>query len=266
MNKENNNDSFLSFDLKEAFHNNSKDLDLVVFPESSYPIVYKNYYLNKKDMLMREILKNNFHTLMAVYKKEQDYYYNTSMLVHKSKIPEFYYKRQLFPLGEYNISLLNNIIGRKESFVLKSKVKDNIFKINKHKFLTLLCFENYTNDILNSYNVKIKRESSFIVIQSNESWIASKKMRNYLINFTKILAKTYNMFVIKSDSKGPSFIVNNQGIVTNIIEQNYKTIDVLIPKKREVGVFNELYLNYGLKIYYFLLLLSIFCKIILLKK
>ena len=70
-----------------------------------------------------------------------------------------------------------------------------------------------------------------MTVQSNESWLFDGSFRKYLLNFSKIRAREFNTYLLKSDTSGPSSIINNKGESIVVIEKEKEFYDYKIPEK-----------------------------------
>lgn len=208
----------------------SENVDLILFPEASIPYVYQTFDDFSKLLLIKEAKKYNKNIQLSLLKKEGEELYNTSILFRYNRVPSFYYKEQLFPIGENDPILTKLFIDKSgiENMSLKEN-KNRLFKINNINYLPLLCFENYNPNLFRNTKEDIW---SFVTIQSNESWIFEEKMRDYLVNFLKIRAREFNTFVVKSDSMGPSGIIDNNGNEIVLIKKDNEYYDYKIPNKK----------------------------------
>lgn len=224
-------DTFPDKFIKEEFSpiiEEANGVDLILFPEASFPYVYKDYKDFSNLLFIKNAIKNKTNVQLSLFKEVNNKLYNTSILVKKNRLPSFYYKEQLFPVGETNPLLLRPLISKSDKEDMSSKEnKDRLFKLRDFNYLPLLCFENFNPNLFSKTN----EIWSFVTIQSNESWVFNDKMRKYLLNFSKIRAKEFNTYIYKSDTSGPSSIIDNKGEnVVNIVK-NKEFYDYNSPKK-----------------------------------
>lgn len=206
-----------------------ENIDLILLPEASMPYVYKTYEDFSQILLIKDVRNFKRNIQLSLFKEEKGKQYNTSILYKYNRKPQFYYKEQLFPIGEYDPFLYSSMIPR-DNFWTEMNIKDNkkrLFKIKDVSYLPLLCFENYNPNLF----IKTDSPWSFVTVQSNESWIFNKKFRKYLLNFIKIRAKEFNSFILKSDTSGPSAIIDNNGNLIVSILKDKEFYDYSIPKK-----------------------------------
>lgn len=224
-------DTFPDKFIKEEFSpiiEESKNVDLILFPEASFPYVYKDYKDFSNLLFIKNAIKNKANVQLSLFKEMNNKIYNVSILVKKNRLPSFYYKEQLFPVGETSPLFLNLLINKDKKEDMNTKEnKERLFKIKEFSYLPLLCFENFNPNLFRKSN----KIWSFVTIQSNESWVFNSNMRKYLLNFSKIRAKEFNTYIYKSDTSGPSSIINNKGeTIVNIIN-NKEFFDYSSPKK-----------------------------------
>ena len=97
------------------------EVDLILLPEASLPYVYKDYKEFSKLLLLKDIRKYKKNVQFSLFKKEGDKIYNASILYKYNRLPEFYYKEQLFPIGEYTPRLYKGIISYNSNWVKMDK-------------------------------------------------------------------------------------------------------------------------------------------------
>jgi apolipoprotein N-acyltransferase len=210
--------------LKEKFSKivaEDKNVDFSVMAESSIPFTYKDFKSFMDNFYVKTLQKSNHPIIASVIKKEKDNYYNTSILIKKDELPKFYYKNILFPIGEKYVPILSGFAEtNKELNDVKNEI--NHFSIKNVKISPLLCFENYSDLYLSSVITSVNPD--LLVVQSNESWVASYKLRNLMTKITALKAKEYNINIVKVDNQGPSVFIDYNGNIVAKIEEKEGTI------------------------------------------
>ncbi len=165
-------DIFTSYYLTTEKLLKNKKVDLVVWPESTYPDI-----ISKKKKILSKIKdltkKHNCGIVFGSLIEENGNIFNSAIFIKGEKI-RIYRKMHLVPYGEF-------VPGRKFQFIKKiySRVsgvplpdltpgnKYTIFKINGLKFCTPICFENIFPRIIRNFNIK---GSNLFIVITNDSW------------------------------------------------------------------------------------------------
>lgn len=236
-----------------------KELDLVLFPESSFPFEYSDFNSFSELKLIKSAYFYNKNLQLSFLKNKDNKRYNTSLLFRPNEEILFYYKEQLFPIGESAPFYSKIFLSEEEINPLSTKKNENkLFSVKNINYLPLLCFETYRADLFS----KEDKIWSFVTVQSNESWIYEKRLRYYSNNFLRIRAKEFNTFILKSDAIGPSLIINPNGEIVKITRNERDFIEMSIPEK----VTNKLEIYYLFREFSILFLIILnFLLIILFK-
>lgn len=229
--------------LIPILQNNKSDLTL--FSESSLPYIYENFHQLRQDSNINDIIQSKTDLLFSAIKKENKKLYNTSLLFRSGELPQVYYKKHLFPVGERELLAVTilNYGNKKIGDSLESKDQPVLFHSKKDfNFIPMQCFENYNPYYISQYPKN--KVASFVTIQSNESWISDIRLRDLTKLFVQVRAVENALFAFKVDSMGPSFVVNPTGKIDYITYYPKTSFDYNVPKKVN-NKFNYFF-NYGI--------------------
>lgn len=178
-----------------------ENYDIVVLPESAFPLV-----LNRNEILLRKlfIFSNYINIIAGGLREEGGKYYNSTFLFSKNNY-EFIDKVVLAPFGEY-IPLPKSIMNVVSKFinyphfeVLDSNPKD--FIIQNTKFRNAICYE---GGIRKMYSLN----PSFMILISNNAWFSPSIEPAFQMMLIKYYARYYKTIVFHSANGSKSMIIN----------------------------------------------------------
>ncbi len=180
-----------------------KGYDLIIFPETSFPLVLnKNQYI--KDMLLER--SKDIAIIAGALNQKEGLLYNSSYLFNKGKM-EIANKVVLVPFGEA-VPLpekLRDIIndtffnGAKDYEVAKNPTT---FEINGTKFRNAICYEATTDEIFKDL------DTSYMIAISNNAWFTPSHQPSLQRLLLKYYAKKYGVKIFSVNNKSKSVIVN----------------------------------------------------------
>lgn len=157
-----------------------KDYDLIIFPESVFPM-----YLNKKQKLIDELsmLSQDITIVAGSIYKEDKQNYNVTYMFHEGKV-SIAKKMVLVPFGEYiplpefARKIINDTFFSGTSDFTQAK-KPTDFKIKDEVFRNAICYEATCQEI---YEGDVK----FVIATSNNAWFSPSiepTLQNLLLRF-----------------------------------------------------------------------------------
>lgn len=202
--------------------NITNDVELVLWPESAVPKVYKN----EKSLKQYKKLSKELNTpiLAGVLLKNDGDYTNNATLVTADGVIANYAKRQLVPFGEYMpyqktlekfFPVLSELNIIEDDYV--SGNGSSIMKIGNGKIGSIICFE--------SIYAKLSRQSvadgaELLVEVTNDSWLKdSPAMKQHLAHgiFRSIENGRY---LLRSANSGISAVIDSRGRVVKQLDIN----------------------------------------------
>jgi apolipoprotein N-acyltransferase len=188
-------DNILKENLNQINYAISKDYDLIIFPETAFPLV-----LNKQEYLIYELKQKSKHIsiiLGSLYQKDGLYYnsaflfQNNSMKVaHKVVLVPF---GEAVPLPEKIRDFINNTFYNGASDYETAK-KPTTFNVKDEKFRMAICYEGTTDTIYQNL------DTNNAIIISNNGWFMPSiepVLQNKLIKYYK---NKYKLNVISVDN------------------------------------------------------------------
>ncbi|MEA3554101.1 MAG: apolipoprotein N-acyltransferase [Campylobacterota bacterium] len=187
--------------LNENFNNIKiaieKNNDLIIFPETSFPIV-----LNHQKYIQKELLKysKDISILLGALYEKDGLLYNSSYLFQDGVI-KIANKVVLVPFGEAVPlpqklrDIINNTFynGAKDYETAK---KATTFNIKGTKFRNAICYEATTNEIYKNL------DTSYVIAISNNAWFTPSHQPVLQKLLMKYYAYKYNLYIYNVTNEG----------------------------------------------------------------
>ena len=242
----------------------NKDIDLIIWPETSYPyLVEKNSTIDEIGDLSLE-LKSPI-LLGLVYKDGANYYNSAALINSDGIINQIYHKIHLVPFGEYlpfnkYFSFIRKFVNKPigdfnkgkdfynfslKSFTKKEKNNAIVKKIDFYKFGVLICFE----DVLSYISRKlVKKGAKFLVNITNDAWFLETAAAKQHMQASVFRAIENRVPVIRVANTGISGFIDFNGRILSIVKNN-KGKDIFIKgilsREIKLCVLKSFYTKYG---------------------
>lgn len=241
--------------LKQRFSSllKNESADLLVFPEASALFTLENPHDWITNPYIGALKKADANLLISGYKKENESFYNTSILISKTSVPKIYYKNKLFPVGEKPVWGISTFNAGPFASVLSEKRDLSVWTIDEFNILPLLCFENFHNYFWRTRIVNSPGPVQITTLQSNEGWVKDKLIRNNLLSYAQIQAKEMGVYVAKADTAGPSAIIGPDGKVIISASEPISIVKAKISKLKK----NSFYSRHGVMPFFLLVLVQL---------
>ncbi|MEW6171381.1 MAG: apolipoprotein N-acyltransferase, partial [Candidatus Omnitrophota bacterium] len=174
--KRNGNENFIlskTFSLAQDSLKNKPNL--IIWPEASFP-GYWDIDLLLQEKVLDYIRQAKINLLLGsarIEKNEEEYFFNSAILLSPGKPSQIYNKIRLVPFGEY--IPLRKIFGFLETIVfIGDFTKGKEYKIftipidkDKVQFSVLICFEDTFSDLARSF---VQNGAEFLINITNDAW------------------------------------------------------------------------------------------------
>ncbi|MDB9738730.1 apolipoprotein N-acyltransferase [Candidatus Pelagibacter sp.] len=236
---------------------------IFIWPEGIIP----DSYLRDMDVY-KELFSNNFGKddliIMGLNSREiknYEYIYFNSMAVFNNKLDliHIYNKINLVPFGEFTpFEKVLRLIGLKtitndyQSFSKGENLKALLIKNDKIelKLLPLICYE-----IIYSNRLFKDKKFDYIINISEDGWFGNSIGPKQHLAHSIFRSIESGKYVIRSANNGISAIINPIGIIEKKVEFGSTGY---VDFKESKALKSTLYMNYGDKIFFILILLYIF--------
>jgi apolipoprotein N-acyltransferase len=231
-----------------------KELDLIIWPETAYPVDIDTKDMKENDQLVPGIFmdiidKTGAQILFGGYDQPQkvnplglgslasrselyfeNTYNSTILLDQNKKFVDSYNKWKLIPFGEtlpfplIIRKILAKVIRNISYFSAGDKY--TLFKTkNDFSFVTLICYEILFPDFLRDYLSNTEKKPDFIINVTNDSWYGKTSEPYQHLFLSKWRAVEFNLPVIRSTNTGITSIFWPDGSESKRLE--YGLEDVL---------------------------------------
>ncbi len=206
-----------------------KPIELMIWPETSYPRLLSSSMLEKAPHLLPGVIKkvseltgaeiffggydrNPKAKMFSQFESE----YNTGFFLDtQAKLKDYYHKIKLIPFGEglpfgvFNESLsryLTNI-----SFFAKGE-RYTLFKTNKEiPFINLICYEILFPRFVLNFLSNVKQKPHFIINITNDSWYGDTSEPYHHLLLSKWRAIELDLAIIRMTNTGISSVIYPDG-------------------------------------------------------
>lgn len=206
--------------------NITADTDLIIWPESAVPKVYKSEKsLGKYTKISKEL---DTPLLVGILRKTDGIYTNNAALIDENGITDCYAKRQLVPFGEY--MPYKRILSKVFPFLDNLNIVDEdctagtdtaVMKVKGGKIGNIICFESTYPDL---YRQSVSDGAELIIEVTNDSWLGdSPAMRQHLAHgvFRSIENGRY---LVRSANSGVSAVIDSRGRVLKALDPNVQGV------------------------------------------
>ncbi|VAY87710.1 Apolipoprotein N-acyltransferase / Copper homeostasis protein CutE [hydrothermal vent metagenome] len=186
--------------IDTAIYNNN---DLVVLPESTFPLVLNNH----KDLISRLQQKSKYISIVlgSLYKKNDSYHNSTYFfqngqmhIAHKVVLIPF---GEAVPLPEKLRNFVNNTFYKGASDYVRAKYPTD-FIIKGIKFRSAICYEATTDDIFDNM------EGRYMISISNNGWFFKSIQPVLQALLLKYYAIKYNVKIFNIANMSANTIIN----------------------------------------------------------
>lgn len=202
--------------------NITEDTNLVIWPESAVPKVYKTEKsLNKYKKLTKEL---DTPLIAGILMKNGDVHTNNALLIDKDGVKASYTKRHLVPFGEY--MPYEKLLGNLFPFLNDLNIIENdyiggndtsIMEISESKIGNIICFESIYPELVR----KSVNDGAEIIIEiTNDSWLDDSPAIYQHLAHGVLRSIENGRYVIRSANSGISAVIDSRGRIKSTIEPN----------------------------------------------
>jgi apolipoprotein N-acyltransferase len=214
---------------------------LVVWPESSFPSLIKEY-----PHLWNKLLKfsKKQPILFGSIDSKGNKFFNAAFFLKHGK-HYVYHKMHLVPFGEYlpgkRFKWLRNIYKEENPYHfipdLSPGKTDKIFYLNGYRFSPLICYENTFPDISRE---KILAGSQFLITMTNDSWFGKSfgPQQHFIQNVFRAIEN--RRYVLQVSTTGITGLISPNGKIKKILYKNHKKLFISGILKANIIPINEI--------------------------
>ena len=161
-------------------------------------------------------------------------------MVFFSDVTQTYNKRKLVPFGEYT-PWYNSLLKLSENLKIPlSNLSHGPKEIDKISFgninlIPMICFESTFPHLIESSS-----DNEIIINISNDGWFGNTLAPYQHLQITQIRALEFNRYILRATNTGISAVINNQGRVVDMLENNVEgTLKGQIPTTMRRSFYSE---------------------------
>lgn len=242
-------------------YNISEDLDLIIWPETAYPLSlfsqemkmedYKPHYLFRDiaEETKAELFFGGYDSSLRNGKESYKSDYNAAFhLGSDGTLKNVYHKIKLIPFGEgLPFGPLNSYLSQyitNISYFSQGTEYTNFTTKEGISFASSICYEilfsGFIGDMLNGQ----KDEAQFMINLTNDSWYGDTSEPHQHLFLSKWRALEFNIPIIRSTNTGISTIIYPDGSESerlNVGEKNYLDLKLVLEDRQKT-----IYQTYGL--------------------
>jgi apolipoprotein N-acyltransferase len=208
---------FIKSRYEYLVNSSTKNMDLYIWPETSYPGLYPNDTL-LYSWLRNVVINSNSKHLVGMFVKDEGKFYNTILFVdEKAKELDRYYKVHLVPFGEvfpYKNVIEKIIPSVRDLGDVTSGVKQNNFKFKNNYLGLTICFEVlFPNEVRNI----VKSGANVLINVSNDAWYLDTSAPWELLVFNVFRAVENRREIVRSANTGISAFIDQTGKIKKML-------------------------------------------------
>jgi len=193
--------------------------DLILWPENSVDIdPFVNPQVAQKIADLAKI--SNAPIIVGAVLKSSEGPENASVMWNTDgEVVSKYVKRTLTPFGEYiPIRSIANLVSPFTDDVVDFAAGDEItlHNVGQSQIAPIICYEIIDDSAVNS----ISKNANMMIVQTNNATFADSGQSMQQLNISRIRAVENNKWVVSVSTTGVSAIIDNNGKVRQITEQN----------------------------------------------
>jgi apolipoprotein N-acyltransferase len=193
--------------------------DLILWPENSVDIdPFVNPQVAQKIADLAKI--SNAPIIVGAVLKSSEGPENASVMWNTDgEVASKYVKRTLTPFGEYiPLRSIANLVSPFTDDVVDFAAGNEItlHNVGQSQIAPIICYEIIDDSAVNS----ISKNASMMIVQTNNATFADSGQSMQQLNISRIRAVENNKWVVSVSTTGVSAIIDNNGKVRQITEQN----------------------------------------------
>ena len=202
--------------------NLTDDVDLIIWPESAVPKVYKT----EKSLKQYKKLSKELDTpiLAGILRKQKGIHTNNALLVNSDGVVSSYSKRQLVPFGEYMPyeSLLSKLLPFLDGLNI---IEDDytagndtaVMEINGKKLGNIICFESTYPELSRQ---SVLDGAQLMIEVTNDSWLKDSVAMHQHLAHGVFRSIENGRYLVRSANSGISAVIDSRGRIKTTLDIN----------------------------------------------
>jgi apolipoprotein N-acyltransferase len=188
--------------------------DILIFPETTLPLIFNNYPEHFLASLNNKILHNKNEIILGSLVTENSQYFNAAIILSENK-KEFYKKEHLVPFGEYLPfekylqSLYKNILNIPFSSLSKPDHESKTYLVGKHHARLNICYEDIFSKTYHADKAEI-----FINL-TNDAWYGKSPAASQHVQIAQTRALEFGRPILRATNTGETTYIDEKGHIVN---------------------------------------------------
>jgi len=204
-----------NIDIYMQMTRQQRDVDLIIWPETSVPAFFHRVKNTLMPLLKREVEERQIDIVLGlpVMPEGESDYYNGLHSVRYSN--DFYLKRHLVPLGEYMplkplSTIILNFLKIPMSDFSAGSDEQALLQGAGYPFASSICYE----DVFQQTSIDGLPEAAYLVNVSNDTWFGDTIAPYQHLQMARMRALESGRYLLRSTNTGITAIVDPAGQVT----------------------------------------------------
>lgn len=191
--------------------------DLIIFPETTIPMLYRNYPDSFKSEINAKVIDGKTVIIGSIIKKNDKFL--NGAVVSDNEQKQIYFKKHLVPFGEYYpLSKYLGFVYTKILDIPFSNLSPPIIsnKIITYKDLNLglnICYE----DIFKSSYDQFMPDVHLFINLTNDAWYDRSPAAHQHLQIAQARALEFKRSVLRSTNTGVTAHINNNGLIKDTL-------------------------------------------------
>ena len=188
--------------------------EIIIFPETAIPLIYKSYPNNFNEAVENKINENKSVIIGSIF-EDNGHYLNGAIIKEKNK-DQFYFKEHLVPFGEYFPLVeyfgffYEKILDIPFSNLIPPKIKNNTIHIKDHNIGLNICYEDIFKTSYDKFN-----EADLFINLTNDAWYDRSPAAHQHLQIAQARAMEYQKPIVRATNTGVTAYIDAQGKVQN---------------------------------------------------
>ena len=188
--------------------------EIIIFPETAIPLLYKNYPKNFNEAVENKI--NNDKTVIIGSIFENNGHYLNGAIIKEKNFDQYYFKEHLvpfgeyFPLTEYFGFFYEKILDIPFSNLTPPEIKNNVINVNDANMGLNICYEDIFKTSYDKFN-----DAGLFINLTNDAWYDRSPAAHQHLQIAQARAMEYQKPIVRATNTGVTAYIDGNGMIQN---------------------------------------------------
>jgi len=188
--------------------------EVIIFPETAIPLLYKNYPKNFDEAVENKINENKSVIIGSIF--EDNGHYLNGAIIKEKNFDQYYFKEHLvpfgeyFPLTEYFGFFYEKILDIPFSNLTPPEIKNNVININDVNVGLNICYEDIFKTSYDKFN-----EADLFINLTNDAWYDRSPAAHQHLQIAQARAMEYQKPIVRATNTGVTAYIDARGTIQN---------------------------------------------------